>query len=102
MTELCHHTVGSYIPKYKTQGLAGLVPQSKPGAPRQLTKEQDQILLETVSTKAPDEVGFENRMNRNAILVMELVSITFNVKYSHSGMLSVLQRLNMSFILPRV
>lgn len=100
MVGLCDHTVGTYIRKYKAQGLAGLVPVPKPGAPRLLTKEQEQILLETISTKIPDEVGFEHRINWNAILVKEWVSNHFHVQYSHRGILVVLHRLNMSFTRP--
>lgn len=100
MVGLCQHTVGTYIRKYKAQGLAGLVPAPKPGAPRQLTKEQEQILLETISTKTPDELGFQYKKNWNAILVMQWVNKHFHVQYSHSGMLVVLHRLNMSFTRP--
>lgn len=100
MVGLCEHTVGTYIRKYKAQGLDGLVPMPKSGAPRMLTKDQEQMLLETVSTKTPDEVGFPSRKNWNALLIMEWVSKNFGVHYSHSGMLYVLHRLNMSFTRP--
>lgn len=100
MVGLCQHTVGTYIRKYKSQGLEGLVPKPKSGAPRMLTKEQEQMILETISTKTPDEVGFTPRKNWNALLVMEWVSKNFGVQYSHSGMLYVLHRLNMSFTRP--
>lgn len=100
MVGLCQHTVGTYIRKYKSLGLDGLVPKPKSGAPRMLTKEQEQMIIETVSTKTPDEVGFQPRKNWNALLIMEWVSKNFGVQYSHSGMLYVLHRLNMSFTRP--
>lgn len=87
---LCEHTVGTYIRKYKTKGLDGLVPVPNPGAPRLLTQEQEIMLVETISTKTPDEVGFPNRKNWNSALIREWVEITFGMKYSQSGMLYVL------------
>ncbi len=97
---LCTHTVGTYIRKYKEGGLENLVPTPNPGAPRMLTKEQEQLLVEVVTTKTPDEVGFPFRKNWNSILIKEWVKNNFRVEYSHSGMLYVLYRLNLSFTRP--
>lgn len=97
---LCTHTVGTYIRKYKEGGLENLVSAPIPGAPRMLTKEQEQQLVEVVTTKTPDEVGFPFRKNWNAILIKEWVNNNFDVEYSHSGMLYVLYRLNLSFTRP--
>ena len=96
---LCAHTVGAYIHKYNEDGLENLVPVPQTGAPRMLTKEQEQLLVEVVTTKTPDEVGFPFRKNWNAIIIKEWVKNNFAVD-SHSGMLYVLHRLNLSFARP--
>jgi transposase len=97
---LCAHTVGTYIRKYKEGGLQSLVPAPKPCAPRMLTKEQEQQLVEVIPTKTPDEVGFPSRKNWNAILIKKWVKHNFGVEYSHSGMVYVMYRLNLSFTRP--
>lgn len=97
---LCAHTVGTYIRKYKECGIVNLVPAPKSGAPRMLSKEQEQQLVQIITTHTPDEVGFQSKKNWNALLIKEWVKRNFGVEYSHSGMLYVLHRLNMSFTRP--
>lgn len=100
MFDICTHTVGTYITKYKEGGLSSLVPAPKSGAPKFLTKEQEETLKEVIAFNTPDNVGFPNRKNWNASLVMQWIKNNFNVKYSHSGMLKVLHRLELSFTKP--
>ena len=100
MFNLCAHTVGAYINKYKTSGLTALTPAPKSGAPKRLTKEQEEMLKEVIIKTTPDTVGFPSRKNWNASLVMEWVKSNFGIKYSHSGMLKVLHRLGLSFTKP--
>ena len=97
---LCAHTVGTYIQKYKEGGLGKLIPAPKSGAPRMLSKEQEEQLVQVVTTHTPDEVGFLFRKNWNALLIKEWVKNNFGVEYSHSGMLYVLYRLNLRFTRP--
>ncbi len=98
--DLCAHTVGTYIRKYKEGGLDNLVPAPKSGAPRLLSKEQEQRLIDVITTHTPDEVGFESRKNWNRPLIREWVKTNFGVEYSNTGMLYVLYRLNLSFTRP--
>jgi transposase len=97
---LCAHTIGTYIRKYKEGGLDNLHPAPKSGAPHMLSEEQQKQLVQIVTTQTPDEVGFSFRKNWNAILIKEWVKNNFQVEYSHSGMLYVLHRLNLSFTRP--
>ncbi len=60
--ELCQHTVGTYVNKYKKNGLSGLSINHSPGAPRLLTIEQETKLVEVITTKTPAEVGFQNNL----------------------------------------
>ena len=100
MYDLCNHTIGSYIRKYKASGLKGLIPLPKSGAPKNLTSEQENILVEVITMHTPDEVGFPNRKNWNCNLIRQWVITNFNKEYSYSGMNKVLHRLNLSFTRP--
>jgi putative transposase len=100
MFDLCAHTVGIYINKYKTNGLSALAPAPKSGAPKFLTKEQEMKLKEVITLNTPDNVGFPNRKNWNASLAIQWVNNNFSIKYSNSGMLKVLHRLGLSFTKP--
>jgi len=97
---LDNHTVGIYVKNYKQSGLDGLLMKRSPGAPRLLTKEQELILVEIITTKTPDEVGFPNRKNWYINIVQQLLKNTFNVEYSHSGTANLLHRMKLSFTRP--
>lgn len=71
-----------------------------PGAPRLLTKEQEAILAEVITTRTPDQVGFPNRRNWYINIAQQWIKDTFDVKYSHSGTAEVLHRLKLSFTRP--
>ena len=100
MFNICDHTVGSYIRKYKKGGLYALVPVPKPGAPKFLSKEQEEKLKEIITLNTPDNVGFPNRKNWTVLLAKQWVKNNFDVEYSQSGMLKVLHRLGLSFTKP--
>lgn len=97
---LSSHTVGTYVKNYKKYGLKGLEMKHSSGAPRLLTSEQEQELIEIITTKTPDEVGFPNRKNWYINIIQNFVERTWSVKYSHRGMAEVLYRLNLSFTRP--
>ncbi|MEG0708504.1 MAG: helix-turn-helix domain-containing protein [Cellulosilyticaceae bacterium] len=65
----CNHTVGTYVTAYKKCGIAGLIPTPPPGAQRKLTPEQEQILVETVTSKVPSDVGLEPYISWNSKLI---------------------------------
>lgn len=58
------------------------------------------LIIEVITTKIPDEVGFGHRKNWNANIAGKWVSDNFNVEYSNRGMLQVLHRLNLSYTRP--
>ena len=68
---LCAHTVGTYIKKYKSNGISELEMGHSTGAPRKLTKEQENKLIELITTKTPDEVGFEPRKNWTVAIIKQ-------------------------------
>ena len=97
---LDNHTVGIYVKNYKQNGINGLLMKRSPGAPRLLTKEQEVMLAEIITTQTPDQVGFPNRKNWYINIVQQWIKNTFDVEYSHRGTHEVLQRLNLSFTRP--
>lgn len=100
MTDLCQHIVGTYINKYKENGLPGLVLGHSPGAPRMLTDEQEAKLVEVITTKTSDEVGYPNKKNWNVNIIKHWVLDNFGVKYSYTGMVDLIHRLKLSYTRP--
>ena len=100
IVDLCGHTVGTYIRRYKENGIAGLVPIKQTGKPKRLTDEQEKELVKVITTKTPDEVGFKNRKNWDTNIACKWVSDTYNVEYTSRGMLDVLYRLDLSYTRP--
>ena len=98
--DLCQHTVGAYVNKYKEFGLTGLELAHSPGAPRMLTAEQEKKLVDIITNNTPDEVGFPNKKNWNIGIIKQWIFNTFGVQYSYSGMADALHRLRMSYTRP--
>lgn len=98
--DLCQHTIGTYIRKYKKEGISALDMNHSPGAPRLLTADQEKELVEVITTKTPDEVGFAPRKNWTIAIIRQWVIDNFGVEYSPRGMAEVLYRLNLSYTRP--
>lgn len=94
------HAVGNYIKKYIEKGLEGLEMKHSPGAKRKLTTEQEEKIVEIVTTKTPDQVGFEGRKNWTIEIIRQWVINEFDVTMCHSAMCLVLHRLNLSYTRP--
>ena len=100
ITTLHEKTIGIYVNTYKIHGIERLVPKKSSGRPSFLTKEQEQLLYETVSTKTPDEVGLNAFKNWTSRLICQWVLKEFGIKYSINGMLDLLHRLKLSCTRP--
>ncbi|MGG7152743.1 helix-turn-helix domain-containing protein [Clostridium neonatale] len=57
------HTVATYIKNYKAKGLEGLNIAHGSGASKKINEEQEKIIVEIITTKTPEDVGFESKMN---------------------------------------
>lgn len=97
MVNLCQHTIGTYVNKYKAECLDGLIMRYSSGAPHMLTDEQEQQLYEVISTKTPDEVGFPYRKNWTSSIAVHWVKQNFGIEYSISGMCDLMHRLKLSY-----
>jgi len=94
------HTVGKYIRAYKQRGLDGLIMGKSTGKPKFLTAQQEKNLLEIVTTKTPDEVGFKNRKNWDCKIIAQWILNTYGIQYQQRSILDVLHRLNLSYTRP--
>jgi len=63
MEGFCEHTVGTYISKYKANGIDALDIKQSSGCPRFLTVEQEEQIVEVITNKTPDQVGLPSRKN---------------------------------------
>lgn len=93
-------TVRVYISTYKEKGLEGLGIGHSTGRPANLSKEQKAILLETVSTQVPADVGFTARYNWTLALIVEFVEEKWEITYSLRGMSRILENLGLSYTRP--
>lgn len=100
MENIDEHTVGNYIKKYKTDKLDGLNMGHSNGKKRRINPEQEKLIVEIITTKTTDEVGFESRKNWTIELIRQWVIKEFNITMSHRGMAEVLYRLNLSYTRP--
>lgn len=100
MENIDEHTVGSYIKNYKANKLDGLNMGRSCGKKRRINTEQEKLLVDIITTKTPDEVGFESRKNWTIELIRQWVIKELNITMSHRGMAEVLYRLNLSYTRP--
>lgn len=56
--------------KYKLKGINGLNIAHGGGIKRKINEEQEKVIVETIATQTPDEVGFENRKNWTIELIL--------------------------------
>lgn len=57
-------------------------------------------MLEVITTKTPEDVGFESKRNWTIELIRQWVIREFNIEMSHRGIAYVLERLNLSYTRP--
>lgn len=100
MENIDEHTVSIYIKNYKSKGLEGLNIGHGGGASRKINEEQEKTIVETITTKTPEDFGFESKKNWTIELVRQWIIKEFNITMSHRGIAYVLHRLNLSYTRP--
>lgn len=98
--EIGEHTIGRYIRSYKEKGVDGLIPNVSPGRNKLLSDEEEGQLIEVITTKTPDEVGFPNKKNWTASIACKWVMMSFQIGVSNRGMLDIFKRLNLRHTRP--
>lgn len=80
MVNLTEITVGTYLKKYRAQGIEGLFLRHSPGAPRRLTQKQEEQVREIVLNHSPAEAGLKTTMNWTSPLVREWIQREFRAQ----------------------
>lgn len=93
-------TVRSYIKSYRQNGLIGLKMKFSPGAPQQLSEDQQAQFKQTIITSLPHEVGFTAKHNWTLRLAAEYIKREFGETYTLAGMSKLMHRLGLSFTKP--
>lgn len=70
------------------------------GHDSEINEEQEKILLETITIRTPEDVGFESKKNWTIELARQWVMKEFNITMSHRGIAYVLHRINLSYTRP--
>lgn len=94
------HTISNYIKNYNKSGLLELELKFSPQAKRKFNSDQENNLVEIITTKTPDEVGFQGTKNCTIELIRQWSINQFHIELCHSTMSIVLRRLNLSYIRP--
>lgn len=94
---ISERTVYNYIAAYQRNGIEGLVPRKKSGAPHKLTEKQEAELKDVIINQYPSDCGFPIDYNWTSDLLCQYVNQTYQVHYSRSGMNLLLIRLGFSY-----
>jgi len=90
--------VDEWVGRYRTGGLAALVPKRQPGAARRLTAGQEADLCAMLEAGPPPEDGLAAY---NGPILRERIGQRFGKTYSLNGVYKLLHRLGYNDLMPR-
>lgn len=93
-------TVYNYVNAYKDKGLDGLARRHSPGAPRKLSTEQEQELVQIIATQLPVHVGFHEKYNWTLAIIATLIERKWQQTYTLRGVSLLLHDLGLSYTKP--
>ncbi|MCM3736999.1 IS630 family transposase [Bacillus cytotoxicus] len=94
-------TIYNYVNAYKEKGLDGLTMGQSPGAPRKLTSEQEQELVQVIATKLPIDVGFPAKHNWTLAIIASFIKREWGQTYTLRGVSRLLyEDLGLSYTKP--
>lgn len=64
---------------------------------RKINDEQEKVIVESITTKTPEDVGFESKKNWNIKLIRQFVIEEFNIAISYTEIAYVFHSLNLSY-----
>ena len=95
-----YRTVCSHIASYQKGGMGALILVKQPGASKKLSDEQEQILMDIISTQTPKEAGVGIFANWTSSLACALAKERFGVTFSDRGMRNLFDRIGLSYTRP--
>lgn len=93
-------TIYNYINAYREKGIDGLVRGHSPGAPRKLSPEQEQELVQVIATKLPVDVGFTAKFNWTLKIIAAFIEREWHQTYTLRGVSVLLHDLGLSYTKP--
>jgi transposase len=87
-----------WLHRYNTEGLAGLVDQSRSGCPPRLAREQEADFLSRLQEGPSAEAGLAAWRGED---IRQLLKEAFHAEYSLAGTYALLHRLKQSNLVPR-
>jgi len=101
ISQLSEKTIYTYIRAYEQSGLEGLSIGTSPGAPRKLTADQENRLIQLITSKQPDELALADQPKWTLKLVSALIEREFNQTYTLRGTSKLLQDLGLVYSDPK-
>lgn len=93
-------TIYNYVNAYKEKGLDGLIMGQSTGAPRKLSPEQEQELVQVIASKLPVDVGFLAKYSWTLSIIVSFIKREWNVSYTLRGVSRLLHDLGLSYTKP--
>lgn len=93
-------TIYNYVNAYEEKGMDGLIMGQSPGAPRKLTPEQEQELVQVISTSLPVDVGFPAKHNWTLAIIASFIKKEWNQTYTLRGVSRLLHDLGLRYTKP--
>lgn len=93
-------TVSTYIKAYRGNGLDGLMMGHSIGAPRKLTEQQEQELVQVIAYHPPHDVGYDNHYNWTLAIMSDFIEKEWAQTYTLRGISKLLQDLGLSYTRP--
>lgn len=94
----CRQTISEWIYRYNANGIDGLYDQPRTGQPKKLSPKNELIFKQRIKSGPKD---FDGVAAFTGKIIISILHKEFNAKYSLSGVYNLLQRLNLSSLLPR-
>ncbi|ANS48317.1 hypothetical protein BT246_29550 [Bacillus thuringiensis] len=85
---------------YKEKGLDGLIMGQSTGAPRKLSPEQEQELVQVIASKLPVDVGFLAKYSWTLSIIASFIKREWNASYTLRGVSRLLHDLGLSYTKP--
>lgn len=93
-------TIFNYIKSYRNNGIDGLTMCYSTGAPRKLTPEQEQELVQVIVNKLPSNVGFPNKNRWTLSIIKSFIEKEWKQTYTLRGISRLLHDLGLSYTKP--